>query len=121
MGTVVQEKRSYKPFIHVVIMMSLMLFVRYIPPVGSITPLGMATLGIFAGIIYGWSTLGMIFPSFIGIMAFGFLEGNTVRAAVSTALGDRITIIIFLLFLVSALVEKAGLSDWKNIASPLIF
>ncbi len=112
MGTVVQEKRSYKPFIHVVIMMSLMLFVRYIPPVGSITPLGMATLGIFVGIIYGWSTLGMIFPSFIGIMAFGFLEGNTVRAAVSTALGDRITIIIFLLFLVSALVEKAGLSDW---------
>lgn len=45
MGTVVPEKRSYKPFIHVVIMMSLMLFVRYIPPVGSITPLGMATLG----------------------------------------------------------------------------
>lgn len=26
MGTVVPEKRSYKPFIHVVIMMSLMLF-----------------------------------------------------------------------------------------------
>lgn len=106
------ETRSYKPFIHVIIMMSLILFFRYIPPIRAVTPLGMETLGIFAGIIYGWSTLGMIFPSFIGIIAFGFLEGNTVATSVTSAFGNRITIIILLLFLVSALIEQSGLSDW---------
>ena len=78
MVEVLQEKRSYVKYVHVVIMFALILFVRYIPPVGAITPLGMQALGIFAGIVYGQSTLGMIFPSLIGILAFGFLGEHTV-------------------------------------------
>lgn len=53
MVEVLQEKRSYVKYVHVVIMFALILFVRYIPPVGAITPLGMQALGIFAGIVYG--------------------------------------------------------------------
>lgn len=112
MAEILQKKRSYVKYVHVVIMFALILFVRYIPPVGAITPLGMQALGIFAGIVYGWSTLGMIFPSLIGILAFGFLGENTVVATLSTAFGDKLTVIMLTFLLVASLVDQVGLSEY---------
>lgn len=112
MTEVVQEKRNYTQYIHVVIMLSFILFGRYIPPIGAITPLGMQALGIFAGIVYGWSTLGMIFPSLIGILAFGFLGENTVVATLSASFGDKLTVIMLTFLLVAALVDQVGLSEY---------
>ena len=112
MAEFLQKKRSYVKYVHVVIMFALILFVRYIPPVGAITPLGMQALGIFAGIVYGWSTLGMIFPSLIGILAFGFLGENTVVATLSTAFGDKLTVIMLTFLLVASLVDQVGLSEY---------
>lgn len=110
-GSVAKE-RDYKKFIHLIIMAALILFVGKIPPIGALTPLGMQTLGIFAGIVYGWSTLGMILPSMVGVLAVGFLNGNTVVASLGAAFGDRVTIILFWLFLTASLVEQVGLANY---------
>ena len=79
---------------------------------GALTPLGMQTLGIFAGVVYGWSTLGMILPSMVGVLAVGYLSGNTVVASLNAAFGDRVTIILFWLFLTASLVEQVGLANY---------
>ncbi|GEM_PF-4719513 len=108
----ISKARDFRKYIHVAIMFAIMLLFQYIPPVGALTPLGMQTLGIFAGVVYGWSTLGMILPSMVGILAFGFLGENTVPATLATAFGDRITIILLIFFLISSLVEEVGLSNY---------
>ena len=112
MTNVATQKRQYSQYVHVIIMMALILFFKYVPPIGALTPLGMQTLGIFAGVVYGWSTVGMIFPSMIGILAFGFLDENTVLATLGAAFGDQLTLIVLFFFLVSTLVSEVGLSNY---------
>lgn len=64
-------ERKLMPCIHTIIMISLMLGGNFLPQPGSVTSLGTQIIGIFAGIIYGWSTLGMIIPSILGIFFIG--------------------------------------------------
>ena len=40
-----------------------------LPPFGAMTEYGMGLLGTFIGAVYGWSTIGMIWPSFIALTA----------------------------------------------------
>lgn len=105
-------KQSIRPCIHAIIMLAFMFFFGMIPPIGEITPLGMQVLGIFAGIIYGWSTLGMIVPSLLGIVGFGLLEGNNMVSTFTAAFGDRITVAMMLFLITAALVDKVGLSGY---------
>lgn len=106
------QQKSSKVYIHVFIVLILMLGFRFIPPIGTITPLGMQTIGIFAGIIYGWSTMGMIWPSFLGIFALGLLPGSNMVMTFKTAIGDRITLIVLMFLLLANLIEKVGLSAY---------
>ena len=57
------NKKQLMNLIHVALMLLMMVGGAFLPTLGSITPLGMKTLGIFFGTVYGWSTLGMVWPS----------------------------------------------------------
>ena len=57
------NKKQLMNIIHVALMLLMMVGGAFLPTLGSITPLGMKTLGIFFGTVYGWSTLGMVWPS----------------------------------------------------------
>lgn len=43
-----EVKKDHK-YIHFAITLAIMLFFRFIPPIGGITPYGMAIIGIFIG------------------------------------------------------------------------
>ena len=59
-------------YISLVIMLALMFLFRFLPPIGTITSTGMAVVGIFLGLIWGWSTMGLLVPSILSMIAFGF-------------------------------------------------
>ena len=61
---------------------------RFIPPIGSMTTLGMTILGIFLGALWGWITCDMIWPSVLALVMLGF-SGYT--ANVSEALTSTIS------------------------------
>lgn len=111
MSAVIQKK-SVSVYIHVLIILALMFGFKFIPPIGSITALGMQIIGIFAGIIYGWSTMGMVWPSFLGIFALGLLPGSDMVATFKAGFGDRVTVAIFLFLVFSNLIDKVGLSAY---------
>lgn len=102
--------------LHVVIMLLLMVGGQFLPTIGTITPLGMKILGIFFGTVYGWSTLGMIWPSFISLTFLSTLPDTGAIATFKTGFGDRVTVAVFFLLLFGELVTKVGLSkyiaDW---------
>ena len=58
---------SYK--INTAITLLLMYGFGYLPAFGGITPVGMKLLGIFLGVIYGYSTCEIIWPSLAAMMA----------------------------------------------------
>lgn len=51
---------------------AIMVFFRFLPAPEPITPAGMAVLGEFIGLIYLWSAVDMMWPTFLAIVLFGF-------------------------------------------------
>ena len=67
----VSKKRPKNLFywINSIIVFVLMFGVGQLPPFGQVTPLGMQILGIFVGVLYGWCTVSLIWPSLVGMVA----------------------------------------------------
>ena len=83
-------------FLHAAICIFFMFIFGIIcPPIGSITPLGMKILGIFIGMLYGWTTSGMIWPSLLGMVAFAS-TGMMPMTEFFTAVIDEVGLINFI-------------------------
>lgn len=112
-ATSVRHKQNdFKPFVHLAIVCLFMFGFRYLPPLGDITPYGMQVLGIFIGVLYGWTVNSKIWPSFLGIIALGFLEGNTVFGTLGVSFSDNLVLTTLFIFCFSAVVEEVGLSSY---------
>ncbi len=61
-------------YINVVIYLVILFGIGLIPPFGAITELGMKVLGVFIATIYGWMTLGLIWPSIFALVALGIAD-----------------------------------------------
>ena len=101
-----------KYYIHSLISVALMVLVRFLPPFGGLTPLGMEILGIFLGALWGWINIDMIWPSVLALTFLGFSaysEGG-VAAMITSAFSNSTTQLILWLFLISATLTTTGIS-----------
>ena len=96
-------------WIHYLIVFALAFFFRFVPPVGQITPYGMGILGTFIAAIWGWSTIGMVWTSFICLTGIGL----TVGVNEMIASGFNVTIIsMIFVFLLMAVLDETGAINW---------
>lgn len=63
------------PVVHYIIAAAFIFLFRFIPPFGGITSYGMGLLGTFIGAVYGWSTIGMLWPSLMALVGIGISVG----------------------------------------------
>lgn len=81
-----------------------------LPAPDPLTSYGMHALAIFFAMLFGWSTIGMIWPSIAGMLAmaaFGILPINDVFA---NGFGSSTMLLIFFMMMVAKNLEKAGIS-----------
>ena len=99
--------------LHAAISIALMVLVRFLPPFGSMTALGMTVLGIFAGALYGWITCDMIWPSILALTMLGFTGyvPNAATAFTNAVSNPSVQTILWLLVF-SALLTVTGISKW---------
>lgn len=74
--------------IHMVIMCLLTLGISICPPIGQITPLGMKSLAVFVGVMYGWITIDLIFPSIFGFVALSLFNIMSAPVAFANGFGN---------------------------------
>lgn len=84
-ATVFDRKKTYFHAICIILWMTVF---GFIPPFGPLTPMGMQVLGIFIGMIWGWTIGETIWPSLLGLVMLGFCEGNTVMGILNTAFAN---------------------------------
>ena len=88
------ESQRMKYYIHSLICVVIMFGFQFIPPfTDSITQTGMDALGIFLGVLYGWTFVSMIWPSLLGMVACGFTGLMTVQDSFLQGFGADIVII----------------------------
>lgn len=98
-------------YINTVITIVLMLGIGHLSPWGSLSPLGMNVMGIFIGLLYGWTTIGFIWPSLMGILALGLSGYQTTLEVLTAGFGAaNNTVLCIFLFVFAAYMDKIGLS-----------
>ncbi len=109
-----EEKTTVKVsyWIHTVIVFVLMFGFPYLPVISPLTPLGMQVVGIFLGCLYGWTMVDVVWPSFLGLLALGFTEFNTMTGTFQAAYGGDTYLFVFFMLSFAALISKAGVTDF---------
>lgn len=105
------KKRSTSFWINTAITIALMIFFQFLPTFGAVTPMGMKVLGVFLGMLYGWITIEMIWPSILGLVVFGLTGYTTVSGVFGTCLDSQV-MQAFMCFLVAALFDVFGVTNY---------
>lgn len=82
----------------------------FLPPFGAMTPYGMGLLGSFIGAVYGWSTIGMIWPSFIAMTAMGYYMGMGKMLAASV--GNPVVAGLLIIFPMFSVLSELHVTEW---------
>lgn len=112
------EKEGIKVgyYVHSAIMVVIMFGIGMIPPIEPLTQLGMQVLGIFAGLLYGWSFVDLIWPSLLGMVALGLTDYGTMVSVFKEGFGDDIFVMVFFMFVYSSYLNRSGftqfIADW---------
>ncbi|MEE0434823.1 MAG: SLC13 family permease [Peptococcaceae bacterium] len=107
------QKKSIGYLINSLICLALLFGFGYLEPWGSLEPVGMKVLGIFLGMLYGWTFIGFIWPSLLGVIALGFSGYATVSEVISSGMGNiTVTVFVLFLFIMAGYMDKVGLTTW---------
>lgn len=107
------RKKIIRNYVNIAIIFGVMIVFHFIPAPAPITPLGMQVIGIFLGMIYGWTTCGMIWPSLAGILMLGFTDyGVNPQTALGMAITNQTAIMSLTAFIALNYVSESGLIDW---------
>lgn len=104
------SKNSLKNFIHALIVLFFMFGFKYVcPPFSTVTPVGVAVLGVFFGVVWGWSTWCSTWASILGIIALGFTGFQTVTQAVQFGFSHNVVLTLFFIFPFMYTLEHGGI------------
>ena len=84
----------------------------YLPAVEPLTALGMKVLGVFCALLFAWSTIGLLWPSIIGLLGLILLEVMDLKTAFALGWGSNTLLLIFFMTIVAAIVEQSGVSHF---------
>lgn len=96
-------------YIHVIIMLFWMFGFQFIPPIDPLTHQGMQAVGIFMGLLWAWTFVDFIWPSFLGMIAVGYTGFMTVDQAFTTGFGNTTTIMVAAVFVLAAYMTSTGI------------
>ena len=110
-----EVKKDHK-YLHFAITLAIMLLFRFIPPIGSITPYGMAIIGIFIGMISGWSVDAgnLIWTSLLGLFALALTDYGTAGNALAAAFGNESVMLMLLGMFFLGMLQDSNLTQWLS-------
>lgn len=103
-------KNTGKYIIHSLIVIFFMFGFKYIPPLEPITEVGMGVLGVFLGVIWGWTFCSQVWPSILSLVAIGYTGYMTVTEAFSTGFGHDNVLLVFFILPMMYVLDQAGIT-----------
>lgn len=98
--------------LHYLITLAIMLIIGSIPPAAPITALGMKVVGVFAGMVYGWSTTGLIFPSLLGLSVYAVIGNTPISQLFMEGFGNSVVVLLIFIFIFAAAITDAGIGEF---------
>lgn len=102
-------------YINSAICIAIMIFFGRISPIEPITPIGMSVIGIFLGMVYGWITVGMAWPSILGLIMLGMSGYESVNDAFKNGFGNNTVLLLFFVCIIAGALNSAGLTKYFSL------
>lgn len=101
-------------YVHFVVVLAFMFLFRFLPPFGPITPYGMAIIGIFIGLIYGWTVDAdnLCWSSILGIVALGVTDFGNAGTALASAFGNESVLLMLMGMFFVGMLQESQLTEW---------
>ena len=103
--------KNTKWYVHVVIMFAIFIIFLFIPPISTITEMGMKVLGLTLALLYGWITIDLMWTSLLGFVLLQFTGYMKLLPALSAGIGNSTLMMIFVLLAFAIALNEVGASD----------
>ena len=103
--------KNTKWYVHVVIMFAIFIIFLFIPPISTITEMGMKVLGVTLALLYGWITIDLMWTSLLGFVLLQFTGYMKLLPALSAGIGNSTLMMIFILLAFAIALNEVGASD----------
>ncbi len=103
--------KNTKWYVHVVIMFAIFIMFLFIPPISTITEMGMKVLGVTLALLYGWITIDLMWTSLLGFVLLQFTGYMKLLPALSAGIGNSTLMMIFILLAYASALQQIGASD----------
>ncbi|MBP3585351.1 MAG: hypothetical protein J6J59_06680, partial [Peptococcaceae bacterium] len=103
------KKSSIIAYVNLAIVIFFMFGFGYIPAPAPLTQYGMAVIGIFIGVVYGWtvSSSGLTWVSLLGVAALGFTDLGACSVAISKVFAtDTAALLLFGMLMLGPVMES---------------
>lgn len=105
--------KSTSYYVHSMIVIMFMFCFKYVPPFNpGISEVGMQSLGIFIGVLWGWTFVSMIWSGLLGMVAIGFTGIVTVKESLLSGFGADLTMVTLFVFIFAAHMDESGLNSY---------
>ena len=102
-----------KELIHFAIMAAIVAIFFVCPPFHpALTPIGMKLFGVFIASCYGWTAVGLFWPTLFCFCLLPFTGICTMGELLVAGVGNNIFFYLFFIFMLSALISESGLADF---------
>lgn len=101
-------------YINLAIVLFLMFGFGYLPAPAPLTQYGMAVIGIFIGVVYGWtiSSSGLSWVSLLAIVALGFTDLGSCAASISKVFSTETSALLLFGMLMLGPVMESNLTEY---------
>lgn len=104
--------KNRKHYFHSIIGLCLMFGIGFIPPIEPITQIGMQVGGVFIGLLYLWTTVGILWPSLLGLGALALCDCANITDVLAASFGNSVTILMIFILALVGVIEMAGIPDY---------
>lgn len=117
------SKNGPKFYANLAIMVLIMCAFRLVSPPEGLTAEGLAVIGVFFGVLYGWLFLDMVWPSLIGLVVLGLTLPQPMDAVLGGAFGNNTFLLLLFFCMVASIINAAGIAEYvarRIICVPII-
>lgn len=106
------SRNTPKYYIKVLIMVGIMALFRLLPPPSGLSADGLAMVGVFFGVLFGWLFIDMVWPSFIGLAALGLTLPDPMDAVLAQTFGNSTFLLLLFFCMAASIINSAGVAEY---------
>ena len=95
-------------WIKIAIMLLLMIGFGFLPTIGPITPIGMRTLGVFLGMLFGWVFIEVGAPSILALVFMGLFSSSNMTVVLQGSIGHQVISLLIAVLFLAAFIDQTG-------------